>query len=152
MGTNHFKEFFENGKDIFSKIKHKYPDIKAYLVLSNRYGQCNITDSIKDLYDNFKESLTDSENKIKLSYLLDELKINKNLSKEKIEDIKNKINNISSEIELKSDVNIELRFDILNYDLINKLRKDDLIDRELTPQTISSIRIVVLNYGKFVLA
>ncbi|HPO50056.1 MAG TPA: hypothetical protein PLO89_06985, partial [Spirochaetota bacterium] len=52
------------------------------------------------------------------------------------------------EIEIKSDVNIELRFDILNYSLINKLRKDDLIDKELTPQTAASIRIVVLNYEK----
>ncbi len=148
MNPNRFKEFVERGKEIFLKIRQKYPDIKAYLVLSNPLGQCNITDSVKEIFDNFKESIIDCDKKIKLSILLEELKVNKKLSKEKIEIIKKQINDISRDIEIKSDVNIELRFDILNYSLINKLRKDDLIDKELTLQTAASIRIVVLNYEK----
>ena len=44
---------------------------------------------------------------------------------------------------------IEIRFKDLNYDLIWKLQADDLIDRNLTPQTKASIQIVLGTLGYF---
>ena len=38
---------------------------------------------------------------------------------------------------------VELRFDRLDYALIAELRRDDLVDQALTPQTTASIRIVL---------
>lgn len=38
---------------------------------------------------------------------------------------------------------VELRFHELKFDLIWKLQVDDCVDRDLTPQTRASIRIVL---------
>jgi hypothetical protein len=40
-------------------------------------------------------------------------------------------------------VQVEIRFDSLNYELIHVLQTDELVDRQLTPQTRASIRIVL---------
>jgi len=44
---------------------------------------------------------------------------------------------------------IEIRFKDLNYELIWKLQADDLIDRNLTPQTKASIQIVLGTLARF---
>jgi len=52
----------------------------------------------------------------------------------------------------RGDVNFELRFRNLKYELIWQLQQDPLIDRELTPQSKSSIRIVLTNLDRARLA
>ncbi len=44
---------------------------------------------------------------------------------------------------VSSNVLVELRFETLDYALIDELRLDGLVDRERTPQTRASIRIVL---------
>jgi hypothetical protein len=46
-------------------------------------------------------------------------------------------------------VRVELRFDHLDYALIARLQADELVDRELTPQTRASIRIVLGTLAAF---
>jgi hypothetical protein len=44
---------------------------------------------------------------------------------------------------------VEIRFNDLTYDLVWKLQKDDLVDRDLTPQTKASICIVLGTLAQF---
>ena len=44
---------------------------------------------------------------------------------------------------------VEMRFSELNYKLIWQLQTDELVDRQLTPQTKASIRIVLGKVEQF---
>lgn len=57
--------------------------------------------------------------------------------------LKDKLKELAEDLEFDGSVRVELRFHVLDYDLIWKLQSDDLVDRELTPQTRASIRIVL---------
>ncbi len=54
-----------------------------------------------------------------------------------------KIRALAPNLEVDWEVQIALRFGELDYELIERLQKDELIDRALTPQTGASIRIVL---------
>jgi len=53
------------------------------------------------------------------------------------------LNQLVHKLKYDEKCQIEIRFLDLKYDLVWKLQADDLIDRNLTPQTKASIRIVL---------
>ncbi len=50
---------------------------------------------------------------------------------------------LEAKLTISPNVLVELRFETLEYALIDELRQDSLVDRERTPQTRASIRIVL---------
>jgi len=64
---------------------------------------------------------------------------------EKIKQLKNDFLQMLDKVELRDDTFVEIRFDEekANLSLIDELRKDELVSREHTPQTMASIRIVL---------
>jgi hypothetical protein len=62
--------------------------------------------------------------------------------KKRVADLVKSLEEQLAKLEMNPSVNIELRFDDLDYDIIKELRQDPLIDRYLTPQ-IGGIRIVL---------
>ena len=65
------------------------------------------------------------------------------LKKKKLLALSEKLDQLLSQLKYDEKCQVELRFNDLNYDLVWKLQTDDLIDRNLTPQTKASIRIVL---------
>lgn len=60
-----------------------------------------------------------------------------------LDELKEQLEQLGTRLRFVGHSQVELRFHELNYDLIWKLQTDDLVDRRLTPQTKTSIRIVL---------
>ena len=150
---------------IFAELKKKYPEMKAYLVLSNRFGQCDLTISEKEIFHGFKESFVETKEKEDLAAAFHKVetirkmagalafartKTDQEKQKKQIEEFRAKEEILNNDItvllqtlEFRDDVNIEIRFKELDYPIIRSLQVDPLIDRELTPQVKASIRIII---------
>jgi len=72
-----------------------------------------------------------------------------NQKKEQLVALKKQLDQIASRFKFDEKCQVEIRFHDLNYDLVWKLQVDDLVDRNLTPQTKASIRIVLGTLGQF---
>lgn len=56
---------------------------------------------------------------------------------------------LANDLEFDGESQVEVRFHHLDFELIGKLQTDDLADRDLTPQTKASIRIVLGTISRF---
>ena len=145
---------FAKGRDILRSLKGKYHDLDAYLVVASHLGQARITDRHLECLDKFPALFVESENKtLALEALADFKKVKKHAEGADGE-IKAEVGIVLSlltaridELEIDDSVRIELRFEELRYALVEKLQKDSLVDRELTPQSKASIRIVIGTLG-----
>jgi hypothetical protein len=63
--------------------------------------------------------------------------------------LKKQLDQIASRFKFDEKCQVEIRFHDLKYDLVWKLQVDDLVDRNLTPQTKASIRIVLGTLAQF---
>lgn len=79
-----------------------------------------------------------------------QIKVDDKLSDFIQDELKRLANTMSQDIKILGDIQVELRFHTLNYELIWKLQSDELVDRVLTPQTRASIRIVLGTISHFV--
>ncbi len=59
------------------------------------------------------------------------------------------LNDILKQLDFDESCQVELRFNDLRFDLVSKLQLDELVDRDLTPQTKASICIVLGTLAKF---
>jgi hypothetical protein len=66
-----------------------------------------------------------------------------------IERLKEQLDQLAHQLNYDEKCQVEIRFNDLKYDLIWKLQADDLVDRNLTPQTKASIRIVLGTLAQF---
>jgi len=169
LGGDGLKKAAENGKVIFAELRKKYPEMGAYLVLSSRKGQCNLTVDPVIILKEFPAMVCDDLSKIelitvikgikqvdderrRLSFTSEQSKTSqKELQKlaEKLKQKEQKAQELSQKLLFCGDTQIELRFDPLRYALIDRLRLDPLIDKELTPPPeIGSIRIVLGSLAK----
>jgi hypothetical protein len=140
---------------IFKKIKDKYVNLSGYLVFSSRYGQCELTSNLIEILKVFPEMIRDSESKEKAADLLKKISIfekakNDSYSMEKKKIAEKEIKKASdildlyiTELDVKDDTFIEIRFRRLLYDPIFEIQKDSLVSQKHTPQTQASVRIVV---------
>lgn len=61
-----------------------------------------------------------------------------------------KLSPLLERLEVDGKTQVELRFGQLHYKTVWALQSDELVDRELTPQTRSSIRIVLGTVASFI--
>lgn len=126
----------------FSLIRKKYPELKASLVLSWLGEQTQIDSSPKDILREFPALVVDDKAKARMLRFLNENLPEKPSDAQKTQ-WREKLQEFAEDLKLDGNVQVDLRFQNLNYDLIWKLQSDDLVDRDLTPQTKASIRIVL---------
>ena len=126
----------------FSLIRKKYPDLKASLVLSWLGEQTKIDSSPKDILREFPALVVDDKAKARMLRFLNEPLPEKPSEAQK-KQWSERLRDLAEDLKFDGNVQVDLRFHNLNYDLIWKLQSDDLVDRDLTPQTKASIRIVL---------
>ena len=142
LDLSQFQEALAAANRHFAKIRKKYPTLRAYLVLSLRNGQTKLDGKLADSIREFPSLLLDSTAKTKILELIKKLKP-KEATKPKQIQLKAELKDLAKDLEFDGSVQVELRFHDLDYDLVWKLQSDELVDRELTPQSRASIRIVL---------
>jgi hypothetical protein len=143
-----FQVSLANASQQFSLLRKKYPELKAYLVLSLLGKQINLDLSPKDILSAFPTMVVDDEAK---SHMLSFLKkpLKNDASEAEKERWKKQAHELSLNLKYAGNIQFEMRFNSLNYDLIWKLQSDELVDRCLTPQTKASINIVLGTISHF---
>lgn len=126
----------------FSLIRKKYPNLDAYVVFSIPGAQTGIRSSPREIAKELPAMIVDGSAKSEFKVFLKQPEPKDATEKQK-KAIKEEYDRLSSELSYHSAAFIELRFGHLDYDLIDQLRTDDLVNRKLTPQTRASIRIVL---------
>lgn len=132
----------------FSLIRKKFPDLKAYLVLSLLGGQTNIESSPENMLTEFPGMVVDDEDKTRMQAFLRN-PLPKDAKKSEKERWLKKLQELSVTLKYVGKIQVEICFKELNYELIWKLQSDDLVNRDLTPQTKASIRIVLGTISHF---
>jgi hypothetical protein len=144
----------------FDQIRNKYPDLKARLlngqpasalVLSLPGGQTGIDSSPVDILSKFPAMVVDDSTKASALNLLSRVKIleAQAATGPETERLKKQLDQLAPQLKYDEQCRVEIRFNDLKYDLVWKLQADDLIDRNLTPQTKASIRIVLGTLAQF---
>lgn len=146
-------------KQQFDLLRKKYPDLdqkerptyKAYLVLALPTGQVRIDADPKDILSKFPAMVINDSVKTRALALLSRLRIIewKNETTPETERLLKQWEQLAPQLKYDGNCQIEIRFKNLNYDLIWKLQTDELVDRNLTPQTKASIRIVLGTLAQF---
>jgi len=103
----------------FDLIRKKYPDLKAHLVMSLPGGQTGIDSSPPQILSEFPAMVAMA------------------------------VEDGTHQCKYDGNTQVEIRFNDLKYDLIWKLQADNLVDRNLTPQTKASIQIVLGTLAQF---
>jgi len=155
--ANNIFEDIRNKYNLIRKTDERYERLKEYLVFSSPHGQCEITSNMSTIMEEFPEMVYDSIYKKKACELV---KIIRGL-REKIEhtyvrkakdDLRKKMDDHlkrlrqlaeNPEVEVKEDTFVEIRFNALDYNIVDELRRDPIISLKHTPQTRASIRIVI---------
>ena len=165
-----------HAKEIFKKLKENHQGPKSFLVFSSRFGQGGLKSGI-DLFIEFPEMFLPEEVVNKVSVKLKEKKkIGKLLSarseeiekrmrdlkgnflpsddkelrvlKDQIKVIENDIYKLMSELVVKEDVFVEIRFEQLNFEFIQALKNDPLVSQEWTVKEGRSIRVVLFRVNE----
>lgn len=142
---------FANAQAILRRLKSKYSNLDAQLVITSGYGQSDLTTDGLILFDRAASMFANSIERKELLILFDVhkdlLRRNSDLKsvfiKTLVSQIHNRIDALLAVSEIVETSQIELRFGQLDYELIAQLKKDPLIDQELTPQTRASIKVCI---------
>ena len=130
-------------------------DYDEYLVFSSPYGQCEITSSMRMIAEEFPEMVNDSIHKTKACELVQDIrKLREEIARTFVakskDDLRKKMDNyekslaqIAENLEVMEDTFVEIRFNALDYNIIDELREDPIISLKHTPQSGASIRIVI---------
>ena len=160
MNKDDLNTAIENAKSIFEEITNKYnlmkkKDYDEYLVFSSPYGQCEITSSMRMIAEEFPEMVNDSIHKTKACELVQDIrKLREEIARTFVakskDDLRKKMDNyekslaqIAENLEVMEDTFVEIRFNALDYNIIDELREDPIISLKHTPQSGASIRIVI---------
>jgi hypothetical protein len=144
----------------FGLIQKKYPGLKdkllngepvSYLVLSLPGGQTGIDSSPTQILRDFPAMVADDSIKASTLSLLSRLKKLESdaTAGPEIAQLKEQLVQLGPQLKYHEKCLVEIRFNDLTYDLVWKLQKDDLVDRDLTPQTKASICIVLGTLAQF---
>lgn len=163
LKSNDLQKVETASREIMKKLKAKYPGLDAYLVYSTRLGQANLGSAAREIFSAFPAMFCDSipkstalnisQERKEIEKILEGKKEKEDLKgldklKKTARDLDTQLSELVSDLEIDPNVQVELRFGTLDYDLIFALQGDELIDETLTPQTRSSIRIVLGPIGK----
>ena len=142
LDFSQFQEALAAANRHFAQIRKKHPTLRAYLVLSLPGGQTRLDCELADSILEFPSLLVNSTAKTKTLELIKKLKPKESIKPKQIQ-LQAELEELTKDLEFDGSVQVELRFHDLDYELIWKLQSDDLVDRELTPQTRASINIVL---------
>ncbi len=132
----------------FSRLREKHPALKAYLVLSLPGVQTKADSSLDEMLKQMPALLSEGNEKSRMTEFLQKDKPDASRLEESA--IWNaRFKDLTTPLEFKPTVQAELRFYNLDHPLISKLQADELIDRDLTPQTRASIQIVLVTLFHF---
>lgn len=135
-------------KERFALVRKKYPSLKGYLVLATPGKQTGIDSSAKEILGYVPALIVDDSAKAAFEKHL-KSPPPKDAGEKAKKDWDKRSEELVSELKFNGGVRVELRFGNLDYALIADLQADDLVDRELTPQTRASIRIVLGTLAAF---
>ena len=149
MNIEDLKKVVKKSREVFKKIKEKYPDLSGDLVFSSPFGQCKLTTDMAEILNSFPQMIVDckqQEKGLELLQKITEIESGNKKSDYKaksFEKFKLELSEVINKLEVKEDTFVEIRFDKTGLLLIFELQKDELISQEHTPQTKASIRIVL---------
>lgn len=135
-------------KDRFGRIRAKYPQLKGYLVLSIPGKQTGISSSAREILNDLPALVVDDAAKARILHHL-KTPPPKDAGEAAKKQWDEQFEELVRELSYDGGVRVELRFNSLDYDLIHQLQSDGLVDRDLTPQTRASIRIVLGTLSSF---
>jgi hypothetical protein len=145
------KDAVAHVREQFEAIRAKYKPLGPYMVFASPYGQESVETEPAVILEVFPWMIADGEAKVKAQGIMDQLHSmagDVRTGKGSRRDLETELERRLANVTFRGDVNIELRFRDLDYPLIWQLQQDPLIDRELTPQTKASIRIVLTNLDR----
>jgi hypothetical protein len=144
-----FREFREalcSSRLRFAELKAEHPRLRGYLVISSAAGQNGGTHGFEQVLSGFSRLFRDGDAKDAALERLHKLgSIRKNPALGLIREAESALQEMTDTMQVDGRAQIEIRFEHLDYALIDALRMDPRIDRQLTPQTRASIRIVLGN-------
>ena len=130
-------------RELFKTIIIRYPELKPYLVMCCHGSQIDIPENPLSVLTQSQRMVADDHVKhavIKLLCLMDNVKVKFR------DELEQQLTALSKEIRFITDITFEVRFERLVYESIWRLQRDPLIDRERTPQSKASIRVVFKHF------
>lgn len=148
LNHHSFQAAVKEVRDRFAMLKAKHPTLKGYHVLSIPGKQTGIGSSPQEILASLPSIVVEDAAK---SALRDFLKTppSKEASETEKKRWNEQLQELATRLRYHGDCRVEIRFDQLDYALIARLQSDELVDRELTPQTAASIRIVLGTLSAF---
>ena len=134
---------------ILSKIKTEFPELKPYLVFSSVGGQAPVTSTLSQILLDYPTMCVDTpevREAERLVRAMEKLKDDHRLSpsqEQQRKQMERRLKSLEGDIVFQDDVRVELRFEALKFEQIRALQKHHLVDRDLTPESRASIRIVL---------
>jgi hypothetical protein len=129
-------------------LKAKHPTLKGYLVLAIPGKQTGIGSGAKEILGDLPTLIVDDAAKAAFQQHLKSPPA-KDAGEKAKKEWHEQLEELVAELDYDGGVRVELRFENLDYALIARLQSDELLDRELTPQTRASIRIVLGTLAAF---
>jgi hypothetical protein len=142
LDLSQFHQAIAAAKQRFALIQKKHPSLRGYLVLSLPGGQAPLHSSLRQIIDEFQPLMPDGEPKTRMLDFLSVPQPEKPTELQ-LKQWKEEFEELAEQLEFDGRVQLEIRFHNLDYGLIWKLQSDELVDRDLTPRTKASIRIVL---------
>ncbi len=149
MNLSGLETAVEKSTSLFKKLKEKHKTLSGYLVFSSPYGQCELTTDLADILNSFPQMIIDGKQKekgLQLLYKINGIEAENKKSSgnaKSTEKLRQQLDEFVKNLEINEDTFVEIRFKGIDYDVISKLQKDELVSQEYTPQTKASIRIVL---------
>ena len=130
---------------IFAKLQSEYPDMRAYLVLAHRCRQTELTSNpIRILEDGESMIVSDDIKREALRLLLEKRRMESAAASEKaIQPVIKALAAWGRDLRFVPEIQIAIQFHVLRYALGGALQSNPSVDRELTPQTRASMRIMI---------
>ena len=148
IDSTQFQQALTAANAQFALIQKKYPTLKGYLVLSLKGHQTPIDAPLQKMTQDIPDLLLKGEHRSRFIELL-AAPVSENSPTSQNAARSEQLQQLTRALELNGLVQVEIRFQQLDYSLVWKLQTDELVDRQLTPQTKASIRIVVGTLSSF---
>lgn len=134
--------------DLLSQLSEKYPTLRGYLVLCWRGEQAELDSAHHEVLKKVPSLIVPSESRTQMEMFLRN-PVPKDLHSEEGRKWQKRFDSHAEGLRFEGAIQVELRFKQLDYELIWTLQGEELVDQDLTPQTKTSIRIVLGKLSTF---
>jgi hypothetical protein len=150
LDSDQLKLVVEVYQERFGEIKKEYQDLKAYLVFCMPPGQVELDATTRQILQQFPEMVVDGPAKKDALKIVSEIrKAEKQDKSAEADRLTKQLGDLVPRIRYDDNVRVEIRFKDLRFKLVWALQADELVNRDLTPQTKASIRIVLGTLSAF---